>query len=138
MVAYFQAVVGLGSVVFISIHLDRELNQANARSKLSVILFTLGTLATAFSVGFSLFALWHLGDGNSWEEVTGLFRFLSLASGAGLVGTLLGQVTVGVTTLRQRKHELTENEKSLQALDEAKEEFERFKRKWDTKDPKQP
>ena len=98
MVAYFQAVVGLGSVVFISIHLDRGLNQANARSKLSVILFTLGTLATVFSVGFSLFALWHLGDGNSWQEVTGLFRFLSLASGAVLVGTLLGQVTVGVRT----------------------------------------
>lgn len=138
MVAYFQAVVGLGSVVFISIHLDRGLNQTNARSKLSVVLFTLGTLATVISVGFSLFALWHLGDGNSWQEVTGLFRFLSLASGAVLVGTLLGQVTVGVTTLRQRKHELTENEKSLQALNEAKEEFERFKRKWDTKDPKQP
>lgn len=88
----------MGSVVFISIHLDRGLNQANARSKLSVILFTLGTLATVFSVGFSLFALWHLGDGNSWQEVTGLFRFLSLASGAVLVGTLLGQVTVGVRT----------------------------------------
>ena len=138
MVAYFQAVVGLGSVVFISIHLDRELNQTNARSKLSVILFTLGTLATAFSVGFSLFALWHLGDGNSWEEATSLFRYLSVVSGAVLVGTLLGQVAVGVTTLRERKHELTENEKSLQALNEAKEEFERFKRKWDTKDPKQP
>ena len=125
----------MGSVVFISIHLDRGLNQANARSKLSVILFTLGTLATVFSVGFSLFALWHLGDGNSWQEVTGLFRFLSLASGAVLVGTLLGQVTVGVTTLRERKHELTENEKSLQALNKEKEEFERFKRKWDIKGP---
>ncbi|MDV2424762.1 hypothetical protein RAE13_10135 [Corynebacterium curieae] len=138
MVAYFQAVVGLGSVVFISIHLDRGLNQANARSKLSVILFTLGTLATAFSVGFSLFALWHLGDGNSWEEATSLFRYLSVVSGAGLVGTLLGQVTVGVTTLRERKHELTENEKSQQALNQAKEEFERFKQKWDTKGPKKP
>lgn len=135
MVAYFQAVVGLGSVVFISIHLDRGLNQANARSKLSVILFTLGTLATVFSVGFSLFALWHLGDGNSWQEVTGLFRFLSLASGAVLVGTLLGQVTVGVTTLRERKHELTENEKSQQALNKEKEEFEELKRKRDIKGP---
>lgn len=135
MVAYFQAVVGLGSVVFISIHLDRGLNQANARSKLSVILFTLGTLATVFSVGFSLFALWHLGDGNSWQEVTGSFRTLSIVSGAGLVGTLLGQVTVGVTTLRQRKHELTENEKSQQALNKEKELFEELKRKRDIKGP---
>lgn len=131
--AYFQAVVGLGSVVFISIHLDRGLNQANARSKLSVILFTLGTLATVFSVGFSLFALWHLGNGNSWEETTSFFRFLSSASGAALIGTLLGQVAVGVITLRQRKHELTENEKSQQALNEAKEQFEKLKRKWGAK-----
>lgn len=133
--AYFQAVVGLGSVVFISIHLDRGLNQANARSKLSVILFTLGTLATVFSVGFSLFALWHLGNGNSWEETTSFFRFLSSASGAALIGALLGQVAVGVTTLRQRKHELTENEKSQQALNEAKEQFEKLKRKWGAKAP---
>lgn len=125
----------MGSVVFISIHLDRGLNQTNARSKLSVTLFTLGTLATAISVGFSLFALWHLGDGNSWQEATGLFRFLSLASGAMLVGTLLGQVAVGVITLRERKCELTENEKSLQALNQEKEEFKRLKQKWGIKAP---